>query len=119
MNRLNLDISDEEKLLGFEVILIQDPSWNMVHAPAVVPVVAKILNSSDVVLKIMLFGQPAFSHRRFGWMREAKMLNLPPEWNPVGNPYPDAQIAVFEASIHASETDGPEVISCDFTFEKG
>lgn len=108
-----LEITRDEDRQGFGIHLIGQ--LDDFYPDRWTPVVCKILSSSDIVVKtVNLFSSGVmYSHRRFGVMD----IGIPtsreraPEWNPVGNPYETCEHAVFEASIGASQEDGPSVSS--------
>ena len=107
-----LEVTADEARAGFEHLVLfrlVDPDFVDQWTPAI----GKVLGSSDVVLKIAwITDGVAYSHRRYGSFASPFIRTRPeiPDWHPVGNPYGDPNQAILEASIGASETDGPEVI---------
>ena len=74
--------------------------------------VAKVLSSSDVVVKIeMSPGFFVYGHKRHGWMVSPFIQKTTPvpEWNPIGFPYRAFEEAIFEAELGASEVDSPKI----------
>jgi hypothetical protein len=90
------DITADESVLGFQRLLIDgigDPMASLVHVIPV-PVVAKILDSSDVLIKIYdHHGELAYAHRR--WGRDSRTTALEHRaWYPIHPPMPDASLVI-------------------------
>jgi hypothetical protein len=90
------DISADESALGFQSLLIDgigDLMASRIHVVPV-PVVAKILDSSDVLIKLYnLNGKIVYSHRR--WGRDSRHTSLDHRsWYPILSPVPDAHIVI-------------------------
>ena len=98
------DISPNESFLGFRRLLvdgigaIKDPQAQ----PTPVPLVAKILNSSDILIKVSNpEGEPTFSHRRWGFDLVTGRALL--RWIPIGKTADPVQyISDFNFDIHDS-----------------
>lgn len=107
-----LGITSAEARLGFELKLVG--GLDDYNPDRWIPVVCKVLSSSDIVVKTKGFGDGVmYSHRRFGVMDLGFPSKKSPEWNPVGNPYGTCEQAVFEAELGASQEDGPKVTKQD------
>jgi len=90
------DISTDESALGFQRLLVDgigDPMGSRINIVPV-PVVARILDSSDVLIKINdLSGKVAYSHRR--WGRDSRLTALEDrDWYPIHSPIPDANLVI-------------------------
>ena len=89
-------ITADEAAAGFQRLLIDgigDPMASMIYVVPV-PVVAKILDSSDVLVKIYdLDGKVVYSHRR--WGRDSRLTPLEERsWYPIHSPMPDANLVI-------------------------
>jgi hypothetical protein len=98
------EISQKESALGFRLLLIEGIGALMGSQirPVPVPVVACVLSSSDVLVKIRAEnGRVAYSHRRFGCSKRTPYRRRP-EWSPVSLPVSNAQklISDFKSNIH-------------------
>lgn len=114
------DISDRDRELGFELIEIQDPGGFMFSLDWV-PVVAKILCDSDIIVKTVFFDCIIYKHRRFGWMKAfgSPQREFPAMWNPVGNDlFSDPQQAIIEARYGSDDITRFPVEPCKFQFRK-
>ena len=90
------DISEEEAALGFQHLLVDgigDPMGSRIDIIAV-PIVSKVLDSSDILIKIYdLQGKTAYSHRR--WGRDSRLTPLEHRsWCPIHSPIPDAKLVI-------------------------
>jgi hypothetical protein len=99
------DISPQETELKFERLLIDGIGALMGSqiAPKPVPVVARVLSPSDVLIKIYdLKESIRYSHRRWGY---SKTLGNPNNcrWYPLGTPIPDLKQFVIDFSFEAHE----------------
>jgi hypothetical protein len=111
------DISPDESFLGFQRLLvdgigaIKDPQAR----PTPVPVVAKILNSSDILIKVSNpDGNPAFSHRRWGFDLVTGRALL--RWIPIGKTADPVQyISDFGFDIHDSLL-SRDILGEEFTY---
>jgi hypothetical protein len=104
------NITSDEARLGFSLHLIG--GLDEYSPDRWIPVVCKVLSSSDIVVKTAGFIDGVmYSHRRFGVMDTGvvRSRERTPDWNPVGNPYATCEQAVFEAETGASQEDGPLV----------
>jgi len=88
----------DESAAGFQRLLIDgigDPMASRIRVVPV-PVVAKILDSSDVLVKIYDLGdreKVAYSHRR--WGRDSRLTSLEHRsWNAIHMPMPDFSLLV-------------------------
>jgi hypothetical protein len=86
----------DESAAGFQRLLIDgigDPMGSRIHVVPV-PVVARILDSSDVLIKIYdLDGRVAYSHRR--WGRDSRLTPLDERsWYPIHTPMPDFSLLI-------------------------
>ena len=90
------DISADESALGFQRLLIDgigDPMGSRIQVVPV-PVVARILDSSDVLIKIYDHrDRVSYSHRR--WGRDSRNTALEHRsWYPIHSPIPDAELVI-------------------------
>ena len=90
------EISADEAALGFQRLLIDgigDLRASMIYVVPV-PVVAKILDSSDVLIKIYDSNRKvAFSHKRWGRDRRIDTLDVR-RWFPIHAPIGDARLVI-------------------------
>jgi hypothetical protein len=115
------EISQDESFLGFEPLLIEgigdlEADW---ENPVSAPVVAKILSSSDILLKIFSPVWPvAYSHRRWGYSKRWGNPNIY-EWHALGSPVGDAGqlISDFSFQVH-KEPVRQDIIGKPFKFTK-
>jgi hypothetical protein len=96
------EISPDEARVGFRRLLIDGIGslmGSMIN-PTPVPVVATILSSSDILIKICdPFGNVVYSHRRWGRPKDGIGMD---EWIPVFNPVADWQqfLRDYNAGTH-------------------
>ena len=95
------DISEEEAELKFERLLIDGIGAlrGGQRFPKPVPVVARVLSPSDVLIKIYdLEGRVRYSHRRWGY---SKLLSNPDrcKWHVLGNPILGPKQLIFDHSL--------------------
>jgi hypothetical protein len=86
------DISPSESFLGFQRMLVDGIGdlMDLQALPTPVPIVAKVLNSSDILIKVLNpHGKPAFSHRRWGFDLVTGRALL--RWIPIGKTADPAQ----------------------------
>ena len=94
------DISEEEARLNFERLLIDGIGALMSSQrfPKPVPVVARILSPSDVLIKISdTEGRVRYSHRRWGFSRSLSNPDRS-KWHVLGNPILDPKQLIFDHS---------------------
>jgi len=96
------EMTANEKTLGFQLLVLEgfglpDASVDL----AQVPVVAKRLSPSDVLVKVCRDGLMFYSHRRFGRPAGAERADAPhqprchqPRWFPVQSAIPVAEVAI-------------------------
>ncbi|MGO8698984.1 MAG: hypothetical protein ACLQVY_14815 [Limisphaerales bacterium] len=91
------EMTANERALGFQLLVLEgfglpDPHVDL----AQVPVVAKRLSPSDVLVKFCRDGLMFYSHRRFGRPAGAERTNAshPPGWFPVQSAIPVAEVAI-------------------------
>jgi hypothetical protein len=98
------NISEEEAELKFERLLIDGIGAlrGGQRFPKPVPVIARVLSPSDVLIKVYdLEGRVRYSHRRWGY---SKLLSNPDrcKWHVLGNPIMQPKQLIFDhsAGIH-------------------
>jgi hypothetical protein len=101
------EMTVNERALGFQLLILE--GFGLPDAPvnlAPVPVVAKRLNSSDVLLKICRDGLMFYSHQRFCRPLGAERAETPspPRWFLVQSASPVAEIAIAQFENGANET---------------
>ncbi len=103
---------------GFELYLIEGivDLTSAPRQPELVPVVAKILTRSDILLKVFeLKRRVMYSHRRFGHYRKVAR-NI---WTPLSHLQPDLRQFIFD--FNAGSHDmlfGQEIVPARFKFRK-
>jgi hypothetical protein len=85
--------------------------------PVPVPIVAKILNKSDILVKVLDHaGRPTYGHRRWGYhkpMGEASM-----DWMPIGMTlFPRQYISDFSFDVH-NEMFSQDIVEVPFTYKR-
>jgi hypothetical protein len=93
------ELTAKERDLGFELLVLQ--GFGLPDAPVElveVPVVAKRLNSSDVLLKVCRDGLMFYSHQRFCQPLGAEKADTSqqPQWLLVQTAIPVAEVAIAE-----------------------
>jgi hypothetical protein len=92
-------ISPDELSAGFQRLLIDgvgDPTASKMRPVVPIPVVAKILDSSDVLVKIYDLRdrkKVAYSHRRWGRNQHDTELDHR-SWYAIHSPIPDANLVI-------------------------
>ncbi len=113
------DISDAEATLGFERLLIEglgDLDKDQTN-PFPIPVVVKILSSSDILLKTFDFdGSIIYSHKRRGNSKSYPVK----EWHPVDAPVSDAAdfLSRYANRTHPESAFAHTIIPCSFKHSK-
>lgn len=113
------DISADESAAGFQRLLIDgigDPMASRINIVPV-PIVARILDTTDVLVKIYnLNGEIAYSHRR--WGRDSKLTALEHRrWHAIHTPGPNA-LAIID-NFKTKEVKGmfeDEIIGFKFNY---
>ena len=105
------EITGDEKGLGFELLVLE--AYGLPHETipplSDAQVVVKRLSPSDALVKILFFGEVAYSHKRFG--KDIKYIRHPDnarcEWWPIFDPCPDAKVAIarFESGSKGAAFD--------------
>ena len=116
------NLSGEEGMLGFQRVEVLNPDGVAWSSSTWVPVVAKILGESDMVVKTLCIGAVIYKHKRFGWFEvpNCDATKISPRWIPVGNDiFSDPKTAVIEANFHSDEIDGPKFIPAKAEFKVG
>jgi hypothetical protein len=114
------DILPDESDLKFERLLIDGIGALMGSqiSPKPFPVVARVLSSSDVIIKIYdHYGEVAYSHRR--WDYSKKFGNpIYCEWSPLYLPIKDVKQLVFDFSfgVHPEAYQG-DIIGVPFKYK--
>lgn len=103
------DITADETALGFRLLMFEGfglPDGRIYPVP--VPVVAKLLDASDMLVKRKENGQVYYSHQRYGRDAEFKDADVRPDWSPMLDLNPDARRAImdFERGLHRSAYGG-------------
>ncbi|MGO9586301.1 MAG: hypothetical protein ACLP2Y_08905 [Limisphaerales bacterium] len=117
------DISPDESELKFGRFLIDGIVpliGSGIFPPEPVPVVARILSSSDVVVKIYdLRGGVAYSHRRWGYSRKHGRSSSC-AWFPLDKPMKDVKQLFFDFSfgVHP-ETFRGDIVGVKFKYRAG
>lgn len=89
-----IDITDEEKKLGFKTIVIESDYQSITGQPEMWKVVAKRLSEADYLFKV----EGGYKHMRFGHRETDKSGKNP--WFPMGHDvYPFAQIGQGEKIV--------------------
>jgi hypothetical protein len=97
------EISEDEASLSFRHLLIDGIGVVMGSQidPHPVPVVARVLSTSDVLIKIRPKNdRDAYSHQRFGYSEITSYRGT--QWQPVSTPVSDARklISDFNGGVH-------------------
>jgi hypothetical protein len=115
------DITSDESALGFCLRVFEGlglPDGRIY--PVAVPVVAKILDASDILVKRKEDGIIFYSHQRFG--RDSalsKAMNeVRPSWSPIVDPeiYAPHAIAKFESGEH-NKAHGRTIVGAPFKYK--
>jgi hypothetical protein len=111
------DISPDEARLGFRLLLVDGIGALMGSRinPVPVPIVACVLSSSDILVKIYnLTGNIRYSHRRWGSYTDGVGMT---EWIPVLTPCADLKqfILDYNAGTHQEAFPG-KIHSSPFTY---
>jgi hypothetical protein len=111
------DISQDEARLGFQLLLVDGIGALMGSRinPVPVPIVACVLSSSDILVKIFdLNGNVRYSHRRWGTYTDGVDMK---DWIPVFSPCADLRQFFLEYNAGTHREAFPNRISpCSFTF---
>jgi len=115
------EITAEEKSLGFEILVVE--GYGLPHESlhlSDVRLVVKRLSSSEILVKLMFFGQLTYSHKQYGKDKafENKLDEIRAEWWPLFDPCPDAKFAIarFESG-NSGQAFAGEVIPFPIKFK--
>jgi hypothetical protein len=106
------DIAEDESELGFQHLELDQMDDLMQPAR----VVARILSSSDVLIKTVYFGSVLYSHQRWGYW---KSIGNPPDWMPLLEPmsWDDAQKLIQEFDFGGAKESTPgDTVGLPFTY---